>query len=457
MTNASRKDYAAYAFYSATSMLAVFMILGYFTIFLTDNVKISAALVGTLLVVSRAIDFVVGLVAGGIMQGQTAKKRYSGFWLKILRFVLFIGMVLAFTDTSALPVPVRVILSALAYLMANCSMNFLQPAQFNAVSDLCGTNMGNRQKMAALGAQAMVIAQLVISLISMPLVIALTPVVGQSNGYLIAAAVFAFPILISAHILSKAVKPHEEKRMQQETGPKITVGDMIKSVGRNKQLLVFVVAYGVFCTSYFLLTSIMPYYFIYVTGGPAMIATAMTISVIAGFIGSMIAPALVKVTGKKMIFVIGNIVGVIGFALIALSKTSMVLFITGYSLIVLGQYLFFVFLANYAQDVGEYDLWKTGKDNRAVALGIINMPIKIGIILGGAIATYGLSLIGYSAGMEVTDAFVSNFMVIIGVIPAAILVVSTLVMLFGYKISDADAAKYTKENAERLASKTHTA
>lgn len=451
MGGATKKDFRAYAFYSATSMLAVFMILAYFTVFLTENVMLSAALAGTLLVFTRAIDFVVGLVAGGIMQGQATKGRYSSFWFKIVRFVLFVGMILAFTNTSSLAVPVRVIISALAYLMANCSMSFLQPAQFNAVGDLCGTNMSNRQKMAARGAQAMVIAQLIVSSVSMPLIIWLTPLVGQSNGYLIAAAIFALPILISAQLLSKAVKPHEERRKQLEAGPKITIGDMISSVFKNKQLLIFVVAYGVFCTSYFLLTSLVPYYFIYVAGNPLMIATAMTLSVVVGFVGSLLAPFLVTKTGKKMIFVIGNIIGVIGFAVIALSLSSAVLFIVGYSLIVFGQYLFFVFLANYAQDVGEYNLWKTGKDNRAVALGIINMPIKIGIILGGAIATYGLSIIGYSAGMTPTPEFLTNFMVIVGVIPAVILVVAALVMLIGYKITDADAEKYTKENAERIA------
>lgn len=452
MNGATRKDYSAYGFYAATQMLAIFMILAYFTVFLTDNVMLSAALAGTLLVVSRAIDFVVGLIAGGIMQGQATKGRYSSYWLKIMRFVVLVGMILAFTNTSALSIPIRVIISALAYLMANISMDFLQPAMFNAVSDLCGTEMSARQKMAALGGSTMVIAQLLVSLVSMPLIIWLTPLVGQSNGYLIAATIFAIPIVISAQILSKALKPHELKRQQQIAGPKITIGDMIRSVFSNKQLLIFVVAYGVFCTSYFALTSLLPYYFIYIANNPAMIATAMTLSVVVGFVASLVAPRLVKKTGKKMIFVLGNIIGVIGFAVIGISKASPALFIVGDSLIVFGQYLFFVFIANYAQDVGEYGLWKTGKDNRAVALGILNMPIKIGIILGGAIATYGLSIIGYKAGMKPTDAFSSGFMVIIGVIPAVILVIATLVMLFGYKISDADAAKYTKENAERLAS-----
>lgn len=83
-----------------------------------------------------------------------------------------------------------------------------------------------------------------------------------------------------------------------------------------------------------------------------------------------------------------------------------------------------------------------------------NIPIKIGFALGGAIGTFGLALIGYQPGMTVTTDFAVKFMWIFGGVPALLNTLASLTMLFGYKITDEDAAFYAKENAARMAAQS---
>ena len=112
-------------------------------------------------------------------------------------------------------------------------------------------------------------------------------------------------------------------------------------------------------------------------------------------------------------------------------------------------YLFIGFGVNYFLDCGEYGYYKTGKDNRAIAMSMYNIPMKIGFMLGGSIASYGLAFLGFEAGMVMTESFINRYMFLIGVVPAVLVAIAALIIHFGYKITDEDAAAYAKANMER--------
>jgi Na+/melibiose symporter-like transporter len=84
---------------------------------------------------------------------------------------------------------------------------------------------------------------------------------------------------------------------------------------------------------------------------------------------------------------------------------------------------------------------------------MFNLPMKAGVLVGGAIGAFGLAAIGYKAGEDpmLIPNFAKNFMLILGGTPAVFYMLAALFMGLGYKITDADAMKYAKENAERVA------
>ena len=113
-------------------------------------------------------------------------------------------------------------------------------------------------------------------------------------------------------------------------------------------------------------------------------------------------------------------------------------------------YFFLGFGPNYAIDAGEYYYYKTGKDNRAIAINMYSIPIKIGFIVGGTLTGYALDAIGYTAGITPTPEFISKLMWVFSGIPAIFSLIGAIIMQAGYRITDEDAARYAKANAEKM-------
>ena len=134
------------------------------------------------------------------------------------------------------------------------------------------------------------------------------------------------------------------------------------------------------------------------------------------------------------------------------ARTSVVAYIILYGFFFLTMYFYFCFNANYTIDTGEYHLHKTGKDNRSVANGMMNIPFKIGLLVGGSVPMFVLEEDRLSAEHG-TDApeFINKFMMMFALFPAAFCLLAAIIMQFFYKITDADAARYARENQERAA------
>jgi GPH family glycoside/pentoside/hexuronide:cation symporter len=113
------------------------------------------------------------------------------------------------------------------------------------------------------------------------------------------------------------------------------------------------------------------------------------------------------------------------------------------------------FAMQFQVNAGEYGYWKTGKDNRTAAMGLGAVPMKIAMIIGGALGGYALAGIGYQPGMGVPGGpafpanFTVNFMRLMGYVPGAISLVALLLFAIGYKITDADAKMYAEENMKK--------
>lgn len=454
MSKLTSSEVNKYGFYAFTSALATMIPMSYITIFITDNLLISASLMGATLLVARIIDFVISLVAGGVIEKSKLKWGKYRSWTKIMRFTVFAGCALQFLDTTSYSLIIRIIIVSLGYILLNGSMNFIATAQFGIMACMAGTSLEERNRLSIRSAQWMAAGTIIISASALPLIQFLTPYVGNTNGYFIAAVFFAAFFLIGATVLVKVSEPYDKPVPKDfiSNMPAVTVNDMIKSVVTNNQLLIVIFSNTIFNTGMFIFNGVMAYYFMYVLGNYLLMSVAMTSTTVFGLVASIFGPQIGKKLGKKNAMVAGLLLYSAGSLSIALfGKISLIVYIVINCIMVLGMYFFMGFGPNYMLDAGEYGLYKTGKDNRAVAMSMMNIPMKIGMALGGAIAGFGLSFIGYEAGMAVDASFINSFMWLMGGLPSAFYLLGALVMFIGYKITDADAAKYAAENAERMA------
>ncbi|QSX08249.1 MFS transporter [Alkalibacter rhizosphaerae] len=448
------KTQLTFAFFQFCSVMAVTIPMMYLTFYLTESVGMSAALMGTVLLIARIVDFIIGLVSGGVVEKSRMRWGTYRSWLIILKYVVFIGVCLQFWNTSSLPPVARGAVTIIGYIMMHGSMNFVSLAQYGLIQRRAGSDMNGRAKLSIAYARGMTVANIIISAVALPAVIWIG---GFFPGYdyLITAAFFALFFFIGSTVLVKATEEYDRVVTEEEAKkiPQISFKDMVKTAAGNGQLMLVLLA---FCLTYigmFIVQTIMQYYFVFIIGNQLMMSVSLTASMVFAFVGSIFGPIFGQKAGKKAALVTGMLLwGVFSALITFLAKGNVWIYIVLGGLGQVAFYMFFSFGMNYFLDAGEYGFYKTGKDNRNVALAMYNMPMKVGMGLGGAIGSFGLAFIGYTSGMtQVTDAFVDKFMMLTGIVPAVFMFASGLLILFFWKITDADAQKYATANAEKLA------
>lgn len=446
------KQVNLYGFYLLTSSLAAMVQMTYLTIFMTDSIGIPAAVVASTLFVARIIDFFIGVACGGIIEKVRMPWGKYRSWLLVFRWIIVFSLVCSFFDTSSWPLAFKVGLSFIGYFLLNAGMSFTTNAYYALGPALAGANLDDRNRLSARGAQFMCLAMLITSALTVPCVTYLTPIVGNANAYLIVAVVFALPYIAGCQIVSNLCKECDPSGKRGDAGipvSSVTLKDMVDSVIHNKQLLVLFMAYTIYYIGLYVISGLGTYYFTYIVGDFMKMPVSMTITMITGFIASLIMPAVGSKLGKKRAMVVALVIYALAYACVYFVGGNWLLYTVCGAIGGGAVYLFSSFGANYFIDCGEYHLYKTGKDNRMIAISMFSVPMKIGMALGGAIANYGLAFIGYEFGMTIDAAFTNNFMLLLAIVPAVLVLIGAVIMQVGYKITDEDAVRYAAENAAR--------
>ena len=430
------------------------MVMTYMNLFMTDYLLITAARVSTALLIAKFIDLFVSLIAGPIVERANFKSGKYLPWLKIIKWVLGVSFFLTYFDTTKLGLPMwlRAAIIVVAYVGFGGGMSILMIARGGLLQLMSGPDMGTRTKLSSRTVQATACATIICSAAALPIVTAVSPMVGENNAYLVACMLLFVGMFIGCMIMASQAKKYDAPVLPG-TGPAkktVTMGDMVRSVAGNSQMLIVILVMGIFYIAMNVFTAVQAYYFRYIVEDYLFMATSMTIKTSFAFVASLFVPAIGKKLGKKNAFICGLIVYAIAhIGIMVFGAGSKIVFTLCTCVFTAAMYMFTSFGVNYFLDCGEYGYYKTGKDNRAVAMAMYNIPMKIGFMLGAAIGGYGLAIIGYEAGMVITPKFVTGFMFIIGAIPAILCVLAAVILFFGYKITDADAVKYAAANAER--------
>ena len=175
------------------------------------------------------------------------------------------------------------------------------------------------------------------------------------------------------------------------------------------------------------------------------------------------APILARKLGKKSAMVVGwfavAVAGVIikFFAFNAATGDANIMVMTVcMCLIQAAMYLYMGFMAVCYLDCGEYGYYKSGIDNRTMAVTVMNWPTKIGFMFGGSLVGYMLAWAGYNAqggtgGAQGSFEHMDRFLTTFGLIPAILAAIAAVCVLLFYKLDDKTAAEYARANVEREA------
>jgi GPH family glycoside/pentoside/hexuronide:cation symporter len=444
-----------YSMYSLASFLVATAMGSFLNIFITEKLLVGAAVMGTVLLIGRVVDLLVCTVSGAIIQGSNMKWGKYRSWIIILKYVIFAGYFFLFFNSSSLPFFVKMLFILTGYLAINVSLNFVATSSFGILANICGPSLENRNKLSIWSTRFMVVGQLIAASSALPAVNFLAPRVGDTNAYTIVMVAVGFVMFLGMKSLSDVAKPYDlPQDAAGPAAPKVSLLDMAKAVVTNDQLLVYVGAQLLSITAVFGITgTLSAYYYMYILGDFNLLTLVMTANTLIGLLAIFIAPRIGTKLGKKRAMTAGLLgAGIGGLLIFLFGDRSVYLYIGLASIGVFCTYFYAGFGVNYIIDCGEYGFWKSGQDNRTVTMSMFNVPMKVATLLGGTVGAFALAFIGYTPGFDpaTVPGFTRNFMFMFGGVPGILNLIGSLVFGLGYKITDADAAKYAKENMERV-------
>lgn len=449
----SKKEIWTMGSYSLLT-LAIMVGFMYLNTFATEVLVIPAGTLAVALGVAKFLDFCFSLFAGAIIEkvkiGKTGKNQS---WLYLGRWILAVSIMAEVCNTSSAPMVVRVAVLAVSYTVLNCLMNILQTAYYGVLAAVAGPNMSNRNAMTVNMTRQSTVITIICSFI--PTLVTVLPF-GNWN-YFIVAFVFMIPMPFALGAIAKCADGKDVPVGATASVNQVSIGDMFGTLLKNPQMLVLFLVFTILYIAQFTYQANYTYYFIYVVGDFTKLTFVTLINAIVGFLAAMVMPKLGAKLGKKMSCVFGFLLMSIALILVSFfgapnGVPNLTAYIILMSLMMAGTYTWMPYMVVLYLDAGEYFLYKTGKDTRAIAAGLASPPMKIGMTVGNILGLALLSAIGFVSGgaFEINTAWISNFMRVTFMLPGLIYLASAIILLVFYKISDKDAAKYAQANAEKM-------
>lgn len=172
---------------------------------------------------------------------------------------------------------------------------------------------------------------------------------------------------------------------------------------------------------------------------------------LASLIGVLLVPFVARVTGRKIAFVVIFLVAIASTASFYLFKPEQVALIFGFNLLgsLTGGPLSALLWAMYA-DTADYAEWKKGRRATGLVFSASIFSQKQGWGIGAAVALWLMQGVGFVANTEQTPESLHGLMLLMSVIPAAIGLVSIVIILF-YPLNEEKVAQIAEDLKARRA------
>ena len=413
-----------------------------FTIFLlyyyTDVFGISAAAVGTLLLVSRLGD-AVSDPAMGIIADRT-NTRYGKFrpyllWVAVpygvMGYLVFAGPELS--DTG------KLVYAWATYIL----MMTLYTAINVPYSALMGVMTPNSQQRTVLSSFRFIGAfggGLLISMGVRPLV-KYFGAEDEALGFQITMAIFAVASIALFWLTFATTK----ERVKVVDTDRTSLKNDLKFLIQNRPWVVLCFAAIFTLTAIALRSAVTVHFFKYFVGDDGgsvfwffdLTTIFLTSGMLALVIGVACTSFLTKRFDKKTLMIAlsaGNAICSLALFFVPPDQFALMMTINIMASLFAGPTAPLVW-AMYA-DVADYGTWKFGRRTTGLVFSASMFAQKFGLAIGAGLSGWLLSLFGYVANVEQTDSSLMGIRLLFTVIPASVAILNVLVLTL-YRLSDA--------------------
>ena len=429
----------------------------FFNFFLTNLASFDLGIVTAITTISSTVDACLSWIYGAILNSIKPKKwgRYRS-WLVLLPWI--VPFLYAFQFIKIGNGIVSAVIVTVAAIASHVVWNFPYVANVSMIS-VAGATPDDRAQLSSTRAAWANFSKIIFSYVGVPLASVFAGIVGETNQYGALAFVLAWVMMVLYFAHFKMFDGYEEVSTEdvQETKKDTTKTsgmDLVRALLQNPPLIALMIADLSKWAFNFIVSGIAMYYFTYVAKDAGLLTTYILISNIFCVVGSYLA----KSVAKKFSTRTGTIGTFILMAAVMIAAnflyTNVWLVVFLMSLAQLGYGIAYACTPALYSDTIIYSEWKTGKNATGWISGLQNVPLKVGVMLRGISISACLAIAHFTPGMDASQATVElqkgiclGFMII----PACALLLSAVILLFGFKITREKVEQYRAEIDARRA------
>ena len=436
--------------------LFVGMEMFYFAAYLTDAALLPVALAGIALNVPTVVDLILSFVNGAIIEKLPHPIGKYRFWLIIGPIFAVIFYTLCYVripgDLAC------TILITVALILAHFFWALAENV-FNSLPAILTDDMEERSSLSMLHGAGANWSSFLFGLIAMPIIMFFNKSLGSSTGgYAImtgmAGILYIIAYCVLAHSIKEAEKADAERQKlsptQKKKGPSLK--EMLANVVQNPPMLVLMLYSLFYWTTAFLNSAMMFYYYNCTLGALALMSIGMSCTSVGTMISGFVYKPLLKLCkgSKRNLVITTNLICAAHLLIMWIIKPGPVVFIATNAVAAIFKGITSMPLIAMYGDCANYGEWKTGVESKSFVMSMYGIPLKVGLMLKGFIVSGVLGLVGYTAANEPSfyaAAFNNSYCLLMAVLS----VVSCLILVFGYHLTEEKVTTRTTETEARNA------
>ncbi len=381
----------------------------YLTFFLTNIALIPTAIAATIVTITTAIKCITMPIAGVMVDKVRFQSSRFRMWALVGAVIFFIGGSLMFTDLH-LSVEVYSVVFTVFFFVYWLGYSIAWVAH-RALMDPMSKSPADKLALTSSSAQMGAIARIVY-IFGAAGIIGAFPADQVAFGYNMVAIVFGVIAVLGFVAVYFITRPYDN--MQAENGaeagagragaaPKMTAKDFLLTI-KTRPMLIFIIAMILRCAVLTVLGTLLLYYLTYVLGQPELVAVYMVITYFIAFFGALIVKPVANKIGKRSTFIWTSLFSAICIFALLLTGTNGIAFIVLMALFQFFGIFSSTLIPTFMADIGEYTAITQGSKARAFVFSIGGMSIQLSSVVGAAIATFGLVVIGFDAAAVTPEA-----------------------------------------------------
>lgn len=413
------------------------------TKFYTDVMGVSAAVVGTIMMLARFVDAFTDVTMGRICDRSkvTPNGKFKPWILRMCVPVALASFLMYQSGLSGLPTGVKIVYLAITYLLWGSFTYTGINIPYGSMASAISADAGDRQSLSTFRTMGGMLAGMVIG-VGLPL-IAYEKIDGKEtligSKVTLAAGIFSILAIVCYLLCYKLVTERVVVESTQE-GKGTSVGQMLKNAVKNRALISIVVASIVMLLAQLTMQNMAAYIFPdYYNNAVAQSASTMMMMV-GMIVAAVVAKPLANKFGKAEVSVVSNLFAAIVMVVLWIIRPKSVWVYCGLQMLCwLGLGVFSMVCWALITDVIDYSEIKNGVREDGSVYALYSFARKLGQALAAGLSGWLLTAIGYSSeaaaeGMVQTDSVLSGIYNISTLIPAVGFGLLAAVLWFWYPL-----------------------